>query len=125
MSDALHRSCADVLSVCQSAKDVLEALLDPELEFAAHLRQLCRDQLEEYEETCDDLFSNEELELLRLEENTWGLLQAVMSARKTEVPTRKTPRDLLNENPYTPTATIAQVLMDTSLLFAELVVARE
>ncbi|KAF9448694.1 hypothetical protein P691DRAFT_800405 [Macrolepiota fuliginosa MF-IS2] len=125
MSDALYRSCADVLSVCQSAKDDLEALLDPEVGFAPRLRQLCRDQLEEYEETRDDLFSTEELELLRLEENTWGLLQAVMSARKTEVPTRKTPRDLLNENPYTPTATIAQALMDTSPLFAELVVVRE
>lgn len=47
------------------------------------------------------------------------------SARKTELPVKKTPRDLLIENPYTPTATIAQALMDTSPLFAELVVVRE
>ncbi|KXN92482.1 hypothetical protein AN958_07429 [Leucoagaricus sp. SymC.cos] len=125
MSEALYRSCAEVLSIFQSAKDDLEALLDPELGFAPRLRQLCRDQLDEYEEAGDDQRSSEELELLRLEENTWGLLQAVMPARKTEVPAKKTPRDLLAENPYTPTATLAQALMETSPLFSELVVVRE
>jgi nuclear pore complex protein Nup107 len=48
-----------------------------------------------------------------------------ISARKTEIPTKKSPRDLLTENPYTPTATIAQALMETSPLFAELVFVRE
>ncbi|KAF5346850.1 hypothetical protein D9756_010620 [Leucocoprinus leucothites] len=125
MSDALFRSCADVLSICQASKDDLEALLDPDDGFAPRLRRLCRDQLEEYEESEADEVGGEEIELLRLEENTWGLLQAVMPARKTEIPVKKTPRDLLAENPYTPTATLAQALMDSSPLFAELVVVRE
>jgi len=45
MSEALYASCAEVLSLCQSMKDDLAALLDPETGFAPRLRQICRDQL--------------------------------------------------------------------------------
>lgn len=44
MTDTLYASCAQVLSVCQSVKDDLAALLHPETGFAPRLRQLCRDQ---------------------------------------------------------------------------------
>ncbi|KAJ3503194.1 hypothetical protein NLJ89_g8543 [Agrocybe chaxingu] len=66
-----------------------------------------------------------EIDLLRLESNTWGLLQAVMPARKTDPPQTRSPRELLLENPYTPTSTLAQAIMDASPLLAELVVVRE
>jgi nuclear pore complex protein Nup107 len=49
----------------------------------------------------------------------------ISSARKTETPFQKTPRQLLLENPYTPTSTIAQALMQSSPLFSELIVVRE
>ena len=78
---------------------------------------------------------------LRLEENTWALLQAVipcvgipavpwyyltlLSARKTESPRAPTAKELLLENPYTPTSTLAQAIMNASPLLAELIVVRE
>ncbi|KAF8884657.1 nuclear pore protein 84/107 [Infundibulicybe gibba] len=120
MSEALYVSCAGVLSLCQSRKDDLDALLDPETGFAPRLRQICYDQLIELEETGGRRVSVEEMELLRLEHNTWSLLQAVM-------PTNECPdaRDLLSENPYTPTSTLAQAIMNASPLLTELVVVRE
>ncbi|EKM74849.1 hypothetical protein AGABI1DRAFT_80653 [Agaricus bisporus var. burnettii JB137-S8] len=121
MTESLFQSYADVLSLCQIVKDDLEPLLDPEIGFAPRIRQLCTDQIAEFE----DDSSQEERELLKLEENTWGLLQALMAARKTELKPKKTPRELLIENPYTPTSTIAQALMQSSPLFSELIVVRE
>lgn len=44
MADKLYESCAEVLSLCQSMKDDLAALLDPETGFAPRLRQICRDR---------------------------------------------------------------------------------
>lgn len=45
--------------------------------------------------------------------------------RKTEPSSRPTARALLKENPYTPTATLAQSIMVHSPLLNELVVVRE
>ncbi|GLB38465.1 putative nuclear pore protein 84 / 107 [Lyophyllum shimeji] len=124
-SEALYVSCAEVLSLCQSKKDDLAALLDPETGFAPQLRKICQQQLAEYEETRDVGTTQQELDLLRMEENTWALLQAVMPARKTEPLPLANPRDLLAENPYTPTSTVAQAIMNASRLLTELVVVRE
>ncbi|KAJ6546893.1 nuclear pore protein 84/107 [Mycena capillaripes] len=126
MSDmTLYVSSAEVLSICQSMNDDLEGLLHPETGFAPRLRQICHEQLVEYEENGDGRTTQEELELLRLERDTWGLLQAVMPARKTEGPSMPTARELLAENPYTPTSTLAQAIMHASPLLSELVVVRE
>ncbi|KAJ7118836.1 nuclear pore protein 84/107 [Mycena epipterygia] len=126
MSDtALYVSSAEVLSICQSMNDDLEGLLHPDSGFAPRLRQTCHNQLVDYEENGDGRLTQEELDLLRLERDTWGLLQAVMPARKTEGPPVATARDLLAENPYTPTSTLAQAIMHASPLLSELVVVRE
>ncbi|KAJ8474879.1 hypothetical protein ONZ45_g15800 [Pleurotus djamor] len=126
MSDALFASYAEVLSLCQSLRDDLEAILDPETGFAPRLRRVCRDQLAEYEQS----FSNggltrEEIDVLKLEENTWALLQAIMPVRKLEPIAQPTARELLSQNPYTPPSSLAQAIMDSSLLLKELVVVRE
>lgn len=84
MSDALYASCAEVVSLCQSMKDDLAALLDPETGFAPRLRQICSDQLVELEENLDERPQPEELAALRMGANTWGLLQALMPTCKTE-----------------------------------------
>lgn len=78
MSDSLYASCAEVLSLAQSKKEDLFALLDPDNGFAPKLRQICQDQLLEAEENADGRYPIEELEALRMESDTWGLLQAVM-----------------------------------------------
>lgn len=77
MSQSLYTSCAEVLSLAQSRKDDLASLLDPASGFAPKLRQLCQDTLAEAEEHGGRL-SPEELEALRMESDTWELLQAIM-----------------------------------------------
>jgi hypothetical protein len=44
MSSPLEISFAEVLLMCQTMKDDLDALLHPEYGFAARLRQICHDQ---------------------------------------------------------------------------------
>ncbi|KAI0350765.1 hypothetical protein OH77DRAFT_1412455 [Trametes cingulata] len=60
-----------------------------------------------------------------MESDTWALLQALMSLRKTTPPEYPHPRELLASNPYTPPATLAQSIMHCSPLLSELVVVRE
>ena len=67
----------------------------------------------------------ENIDLLQLEANTWNLLQLVLPPRKIEAEPRPTARDLLAENPYTPSATIVQALVESSPLLQELLVVRE
>ncbi|KAJ7063608.1 nuclear pore protein 84/107 [Mycena amicta] len=121
----LYVSSAEVVSICQSMNDDLEAILHPDTGFAPRLRQICHEQLLDLEENHDARTSPDDLELLRLERDTWGLLQAVMPARKTESLPMPTIRDLLAENPYTPTSTLAQAILHASPLLSELVAVRE
>ncbi|KAI0048451.1 nuclear pore protein 84/107 [Auriscalpium vulgare] len=123
MSDTFYTSCAEVLSLCQTQKDDLATLLDPDAGFAPRLRQICHDQLIDLEESGES--SPEELDALRMEYNTWGLLQALLPARKTEPDPSPSARTLLAQNPYTPTATLAQATMEASRTLSELVVVRE
>ncbi|EIW74182.1 hypothetical protein CONPUDRAFT_140572 [Coniophora puteana RWD-64-598 SS2] len=125
MSESLFSSCAEVLSLCQHSADDLSALLDPDTGFAPRLRKLCTDELNELERGGHSHASAAEVEALRMEANTWGLLQAVMPARKTEPEPSPSPRELLAENPYTPTSTLAQAIMKSSPLLSELIVVRE
>lgn len=77
MSHTLYTSCAEVLSLSQSRKDDISFLLDPEAGFAPKLRQLCQDTLADVETNGTPLTA-EEVNALRLESDTWGLLQAIM-----------------------------------------------
>ncbi|KAF9244485.1 107-domain-containing protein [Melanogaster broomeanus] len=125
MSESLYTSCAEVLTICQRIKDDLPTLLDPVSGFAPRLRQLCRDHVAELERSATSDISQVELEALRLEANTWGLLQALIPARKTEPGSYPHPRTLLAQNPLTPTLTLAQSIMHASPLLTELVIVRE
>ncbi|KAF9557921.1 hypothetical protein CPC08DRAFT_819621 [Agrocybe pediades] len=120
----LFASYAEVLSICQSNNE-LDSILDPEDGYAPRMRQICHDHIADLEDRPDSRSLREELEILRLEENAWGLLQAVMPARKTDPPASKTARELLLENPYTPTSTLAQAIMNASPLLTELIAVRE
>ncbi|EPS94048.1 hypothetical protein FOMPIDRAFT_1063333 [Fomitopsis schrenkii] len=124
MTENLYASSAQVLSVCQGVDD-LNILLDPQSGFAPRLRQLCAEQLAELEEQGPGQVSLSEIEGLRLESETWALLQAIMPLRKTEPPRYPDPRTLLASNPYTPPAILAQSIMKSSPLLSALVVVRE
>jgi nuclear pore complex protein Nup107 len=43
MTDNLYSSCAEVLSVSQTVKDDLVAILDPDTGYAPRMRQICHD----------------------------------------------------------------------------------
>lgn len=49
----------------------------------------------------------------------------VCRPRKVEALPMPSPRDLLAQNPFTPTSTLAQAIMNTSPLLTELIVVRE
>ncbi|KAG6332899.1 hypothetical protein ID866_6186, partial [Astraeus odoratus] len=125
MSESLYAACAEVLTTCQGLKDDLPALLDPSTGFAPRLRHLCRDKIEELERTAATDVPQAELDALRMEANTWGLLQALIPARKMEPVSHPLPQTLLAQNPFTPTSTLAQAIMHASPLLSELVVVRE
>ena len=54
-----------------------------------------------------------------------SFLKVFDRARKTEPLPTETARDLLSQNPYTPTSTLAQAIMNASPLLTELIVVRE
>ncbi|KJA15826.1 hypothetical protein HYPSUDRAFT_148640, partial [Hypholoma sublateritium FD-334 SS-4] len=73
-----YASCVDILSICQSLKADLEAVLNPQTGYAPCIRQKCMDQcVSPTKFRGPASSSDEELEGLRLEENTWVLLQVV------------------------------------------------
>ena len=57
-------------------------------------------------------------------ETTW-LNRGFLRHRKQQFPEWPLPQQLLQENPYTPTSTLAQAIMHSSRLFYELVIVRE
>ena len=77
MTDSMYSACAEILTISQTRKDDLAALLDPETGFAPKLRQICLDRIADAAQDPGSI-SQEELDALKLESNTWGLLQAVM-----------------------------------------------
>ncbi|PPQ84939.1 hypothetical protein CVT25_004452 [Psilocybe cyanescens] len=125
MAEALYSSYAEVLTVCQSVEDDLAAVLDPDTGYAPRMRQICQEHIDQLEDRPDSHEIRHEIEVLRLEENTWGLLQAVMPARLADLPPTQSAQDLLLENPYTPTSTLAQAILAVSPLLTELLVVRE
>ena len=57
-------------------------------------------------------------------EKTWSN-KCAYRHRKQRFPEWPSPQQLLQENPYTPTSTLAQAIMHSSRLFYELVIVRE
>ncbi|CAL1702971.1 unnamed protein product [Somion occarium] len=125
MSETLYASCAQVLSLAQAEKDNLDALLDPEKGFAPCLRQICHDRWAELKDKPEGSVSPEELEALRMERDTWGLLQAVMPLRKLIPQSHPNAQALLLQNPYAPTSELAEAIMNSSRFLTELVAVRE
>lgn len=73
----LYASYAELLSLFQPHRHDLPTLLDPASGLAPRIRHLCRDALDE-EDDEEGEEREREREALRLEADTWGLLQALM-----------------------------------------------
>ncbi|KAH6905125.1 nuclear pore complex protein [Coprinopsis sp. MPI-PUGE-AT-0042] len=122
MAETLYSSFADVLSVSQSVKDDLEALLDSENGFAPRLRQICEDQIADLE---DGRASREDIDLLQLEANTWNLLQLVLPPRKIEpAPSLQHANCWLRIHTH-PLQQLSRLWSSLHLCFKELLVVRE
>ena len=95
------------------AQHDLHALLNPHSGFAS---RIYRKRLEDPQ----DASIPQEIELARLELNTWMLLQALMAAKITSEP-----QPTLYQNPYAPTSTLAQAILRVSPLLTKLIIVRE
>lgn len=100
MTSTFYASAAEILKQCQAADGDLSAILDPEAGFAPRLSRLCKQlsvtlflsesryphvlvmQYRLLEQSGDGTIdidvSQEEIDLLRLESNTWDLLQTLL-----------------------------------------------
>ncbi|KAH9475030.1 Nucleoporin nup107 [Psilocybe cubensis] len=125
MAQALYSSYADVLSVCQTIENDLEAVLDPQTGYAPRMRQICQEYIDQLEDQPNSHQARHQIEVLRLEQNTWGLIQAVLPARITKSATVPTAQELLLDNPYTPPSTLAQAILNNSHTLKELLAVRE
>ncbi|EJC99448.1 uncharacterized protein FOMMEDRAFT_148674 [Fomitiporia mediterranea MF3/22] len=118
----LYAQAAEVLAASHATRDDLAALLDPKTGFAPKLSAMCRKRIDELMENGTTL---EDGEMLRLESNTWDLVQLLMAVRTTEPTLPPSAKSLLRRNPYTPTSTLAQSILLHSPLLNELVIVRE
>lgn len=133
---SIYTLFAQVLTLSQQIvaqnESVLEALLDPETGFAPRMEKICRDAAQDLEDTISstaDSSTYEELELLKLEANTWSLLQALLPARILSSPIRGSPlksgKKLVKDNPWTSPSNLVGAFLGASPMLGELVVVRE
>ncbi|KAF8573972.1 hypothetical protein K439DRAFT_890278 [Ramaria rubella] len=126
MSDSLYSSCAHVFYSLQGSCGDLDAVLNPESGFAPRMREACQKALNEADSRLRDLsFETDEVEALRMERDTWDLLQLIYGARKTALPHLPTARAALQENPYVTPSTLANYLIHHSPVLTELIITRE
>ncbi|KAL5501221.1 NUP84 [Sanghuangporus vaninii] len=124
-----YAQAAEVLAGCLSNRDDLDAVLDRDKGFAPRLSKMCQKRLHELKEATEGQVvtqaTKDEITMLKLESNTWDLVQLLMSVRKTEPAPFPSAKELLRKNPYLPTRTLAQSILRDSPLLNELVIVRE
>lgn len=100
----------DAFKAMQTAK---KPAVDIVQEGADMYSKLCQDMLKELSQTTgDEYLSSAELDLLRLERDTWALVRALYIDKNEPPAISATPQTLLQRNPYTPTFAIVQRVMD-------------
>ncbi|KAF8492248.1 nuclear pore protein 84/107 [Gautieria morchelliformis] len=126
MTDSLYSSCAQIFYAFQSSQGDISAVLHPTHGFAPRMRDACQKALIEVESRSRDLtYERDDLEFLRLERDTWDLLQHIYGARKTSVSPLPTARALLHENPYATPMSLANHIIHHSPILSELIITRE
>ncbi|KZV71461.1 hypothetical protein PENSPDRAFT_630135 [Peniophora sp. CONT] len=123
MSDPFYTDSAEVLQDCQAHKDDLSYLFDHQRGFAPQMHRICHRQMVALER--DGMASQEEVEALRLECNTWSLLHSLGRTRKEATDDTPTARTLLSENPFTPTKSLMHAIVTNSKILNELTTVKE
>ena len=108
-----YKKYADALQLFQGHEDDLDGILDPRNGYAPLMKDICSTALDE---------DGEENENLKMEQDTWALIQVVVSSRKTELPPYVPARNL---HEYTPTSTLAAHIVNASPFLNELIIIRE
>ncbi|OCH90763.1 nuclear pore protein 84/107 [Obba rivulosa] len=121
----LYAPYAELLAHFQPFRYDLPTLLDPTSGLAPRLRHLCTDALSEDDVEEGGEERDREREALRLEADTWGLLQVLMPQRLFTPDEAPSLRSLLAQNPYIPPADLVGALQRASRFLAELIVVRD
>ncbi|KAG8917773.1 Nucleoporin nup84, partial [Tulasnella sp. 408] len=100
----------DALKAMQNAKKSYGEIVQ---EGTDMYHRLCQEMYNEVSKTNgDEYYTPAELELIRLERDTWSLVRALYIDKNEPPTTSATPQALLQRNPYTPTVAIVQRVMD-------------
>ncbi|KZV90878.1 hypothetical protein EXIGLDRAFT_676668 [Exidia glandulosa HHB12029] len=126
MGDALDLAYATVLTRFTQHTGQEDVLLDEENGLAAQLRQALDERLQKAtDENRDFDLPQSELEALRLERDTWSLIQILTSSRILKSDRGHTAQQVLEANPFTPLAPLLQRLVSHSDTLQELMAVRE
>ncbi|KZS95164.1 hypothetical protein SISNIDRAFT_484035 [Sistotremastrum niveocremeum HHB9708] len=122
MAQTVNAEYSSVLSMFKLNESREEELLDAQNGFAPRMRQLCDDQIADAEDARRDFdLTPEELDALKLERDTWALLQDLYG-HPTPTPS---PREVLRDNPYTPASRLVHFINKQSRTTEELLIVRE
>ncbi|KAG9025328.1 Nucleoporin nup84 [Tulasnella sp. JGI-2019a] len=100
----------------------LDKLLDETEGIAAEYERICQDRLQAAENmsNTDEYVSEDEIEMSRLEGNTWALIKVLYPERRNAPIVGTSSTQLLQKNPYTPTSTLAGLVIQASRQLSEL-----
>ncbi|KAF8530254.1 nuclear pore protein 84/107 [Hysterangium stoloniferum] len=125
MSNTLYTSYAHVYYSFKESDSNHRALNNVD-GFAPRLRNACQKALHDAQSHGRISRENaEDIDALKLERDTWDLLQNMYGARKAVRSDLKSPNELLQENPYVTPNTLVNHLVHNSPALTELLVTRE
>ncbi|GJJ14822.1 hypothetical protein Clacol_009090 [Clathrus columnatus] len=126
MVDSLYSAYAHIFRSIKNANGDLNTIFDTNDGFAPRLRVACQKVINEAESLGRELnIDDEDIQSLKLERDTWDLLQNIYGARKTVIADLLTPSELLQNNPFATPKTIVNHLIQNSTVLTELLVTRE
>ncbi|KIJ51179.1 hypothetical protein M422DRAFT_223628 [Sphaerobolus stellatus SS14] len=125
MTDALYSSFARIFYSLRDSEGDTSAILDQSSGFAPRLRDACQKALDMLQSDRVLRHSEDEELALRLERDTWDLLQDLYGARKTTLSNRISPVQLVRDNPYVTPQTLVNHIINASPTLMELVITRE
>ncbi|KAG8876137.1 Nucleoporin nup84 [Tulasnella sp. 331] len=124
-STSLYAKTLDTFKDVASIRDdeaIFSKLLDEQKGIAAEYERICQDRVHAASNliNTDEYVSEEEIEMSRLEGDTWALIRALYPERLSESFVGTSSAQLLQRNPYTPTSALAGRIVQASRQLTEL-----